>query len=268
MTTIRSKTRLAAIAVGATTIAAGPATIMASTYVVRPGDTLSAIAQRHGTTVAALSQANDIANVNVIRIGQLLQIPDNTLGLPAYASSQNDSALHVVVQGDTLFSIARANGLDPTALARCNGIGVNAILHVGAQLHIPGVLARMNALLTNTATETGVDPKLVRAVAWNESGWQQDVVSPTGAVGVMQIEPPTGTWVSQYLAGRTLDIGVAADNVLAGCLLLHHLLIVHNGDVDAALAAYYQGDASIARNGLYDDTRQYQAVINALSGQN
>jgi soluble lytic murein transglycosylase-like protein len=97
-----------------------------------------------------------------------------------------------------------------------------------------------------------------------ESGWQQGVISPTGAVGLMQVEPYTGEWVSRYLAGRILNLRVAADNVLAGALLLHHLLVVHNGDVDAALAAYYQGDASIGRNGLYDDTRRYQKVVTDL----
>ena len=266
MTTIKSKARLAAVAAGATTLAAAPA-VMASSYVVRPGDTLTDIALRHGTTVAALSQANHLANANVIRVGQLLTIPDNSLGVPNYTAGSNDVDVHTVAHNETLFSIARAFGADPTALARFNGIGVNATLHAGAQLHIPGHAARMNALLTHTATETGVDPKLVRAVAWNESGWHQSALSPTGAVGLMQIEPYTGDWVSKYLAGRHLDIHNAADNVRAGCLLLHHLLKVHNGDVDAALAAYNQGDASIARNGLYDDTRQYQHVIHALYGR-
>ena len=74
----------------------------------------------------------------------------------------------------------------------------------------------------------------------------------------MRVEPYTGDWVSRYLAGRTLNLRVAADNVLAGTLLLRHLLAVHEGDVDAALAAYYQGDASIGHHGLYDDTRRYQ----------
>ncbi len=43
------------------------------------------------------------------------------------------------------------------------------------------------------------------AVAWVELGWQQDVASATGAVGLMQLEPYSGEWVSQYLAHRTLD---------------------------------------------------------------
>jgi soluble lytic murein transglycosylase-like protein len=161
-------------------------------------------------------------------------------------------------------SIARRFGLDLTALARSNGLNVNAPLHAGVVLHVPGRIGRVNALLVHVANQSGVDPRLVRAVAWMESGWQQGVISPTGAIGLMQVEPYTGDWVSRYLAGRTLNLRVAADNVLAGTLLLRHLLAVHEGNVDAALAAYYQGDASIGRHGLYDDTRRYQRVITDL----
>jgi LysM repeat protein len=259
-----SRSRLAAAAIGATAAAGAPAIVAATTYIVRPGDTLSEIAVRHGTTVQALVEANGIHDANLIRVGQLLHIPDTSLGLPGYTAGHPDTEAYTVRAGDGLFKIARAYGVDPTALARANGIGVNAMLTRGAVLHVPGRLARASALLTHTAQEVGVDSRLVRAVAWMESGWQQNVVSPTGAVGIMQIEPYTGEWISRYLAGRTLDLHVAADNVLAGCLLLHHLLQIHGGDVDAALAAYYQGDSSIARHGLYDDTRQYQHVVGSL----
>ncbi len=46
-----------------------------ATYTVQTGDTLFAIAQRFGTTVEALVQANNIANPNVIFVGQVLTIP-------------------------------------------------------------------------------------------------------------------------------------------------------------------------------------------------
>jgi LysM repeat protein len=246
------------------TAAALPAGVIASTYVVHPGDTLSAIALRHGTTVSALAEANHLADPNLIRIGQLLKIPDSTLGTPRYTAAAADTETYTVLHGDNLISIARRYGLDLTALARTNGLNVNAPLHGGVVLHVPGRIARVNALLLHVANQVGVDPKLVKAVAWMESGWQQGVVSPTGAVGLMQVEPYTGEWVSRYLAGRTLNLRVAADNVMAGTLLLHHLLSVHRGDVAAALAAYYQGDASIGRNGLYDDTRRYQKVVGDL----
>ncbi|MGC8785859.1 MAG: LysM peptidoglycan-binding domain-containing protein [Anaerolineae bacterium] len=48
---------------------------MPRTYIVQPGDTLSAIAWRFGTTVWALAQANGIWNPNLIYIGQRLYIP-------------------------------------------------------------------------------------------------------------------------------------------------------------------------------------------------
>ena len=258
-----SRARLAVAALGATA-AAAPTVAAATTYVVRPGDTLNAIALRHGVSVQALVHANGLSNPDLLRIGQLLQIPDSSAGLPGYTSGATDVDVYTVQHGDGLFRIARAFGVDPTALARANGIGVNTRLGRGAVLHVPGRLARVNALLTVTAQHLGLEPKVVRAVAWMESGWQQGVVSPTGAVGIMQVEPYTGDWISRYLADRPLDLHIAADNVTAGCLLLRHLLHIHGGDVSAALAAYYQGDASIARHGLFADTRQYQSVIRAL----
>lgn len=45
------------------------------TYTVRPGDTLAAIARRHGVTLQALIAANDLANPNIIHSGQILNIP-------------------------------------------------------------------------------------------------------------------------------------------------------------------------------------------------
>ena len=250
-----TRTRIAA-AIGATAAVALPASVAATSYVVHPGDTLGDIAIRHGTTVRALVEANLDAQTP-LHAGQLLTIPDESLSQPAYTREATDIETYAVREGEGVYEVARRFGVDPTALARTNGIGVNAVLALGAELQIPGRLARMNALLTYVADEVDVSATLVRSVAWAESGWRQDMVSPTGAVGVMQLEPYSGEWVSRHVASRRLDIWVAQDNVLAGSLLLRHLLELHSGDQSAALAGYYQGTASVARNGLYDDTQQY-----------
>lgn len=47
-------------------------------YIVKKGDTLTAIAKKYGTTVAKLAKANAITNVNIIRVGQLLTIPEDS----------------------------------------------------------------------------------------------------------------------------------------------------------------------------------------------
>lgn len=44
-------------------------------YIVRKGDTLSAIARSHNTTVEAIASANGIRNPNFIQVGRVLQIP-------------------------------------------------------------------------------------------------------------------------------------------------------------------------------------------------
>jgi len=49
-----------------------------NTHTVRPGDTLSAIARLHATTVSELQRLNDITNADVIRIGQVLRLPTSS----------------------------------------------------------------------------------------------------------------------------------------------------------------------------------------------
>ncbi len=44
-------------------------------YVVKPGDSLSAIAVQYNTTIAALAKANGIENPSIIYVGQKLDIP-------------------------------------------------------------------------------------------------------------------------------------------------------------------------------------------------
>ena len=49
-----------------------------SVYMVKKGDTLSKIAKAHGTTVAKLAKINAISDVNLIRVGQLLTLPEDS----------------------------------------------------------------------------------------------------------------------------------------------------------------------------------------------
>jgi soluble lytic murein transglycosylase-like protein len=110
----------------------------------------------------------------------------------------------------------------------------------------------------------GVDPHLATALAWMESGFNNSLVSPVGAVGVMQITPATWDYVEQVLLlGHSVPHD-ADGNVRIGIALLHHLLKVYGGDVRRTLAAYYQGPRSLQVNGFLPGTEQYVDDILAL----
>lgn len=54
-----------------------PVLASAESYTVKSGDTLSAIAKEKNTTVDAIAQKNKISNVNLITVGQVLEIEDD-----------------------------------------------------------------------------------------------------------------------------------------------------------------------------------------------
>jgi LysM repeat protein len=108
--------------------------------------------------------------------------------------------IYVVKPGDSLTSIADRNATTVARIAKLNRLDPAKALLIGTRLRLPVTTARRSrtaAAATNTlavrasidkwASAYGVDASLVRAVAWMESGFQQSVVSPVGAEGVMQL---------------------------------------------------------------------------------
>lgn len=107
-----------------------PATTV--TYTVKPGDTLYSIALRHKVTVASIANANNITNVNLLRVGQVLKIPGISIAPPP-ASSVN----YTVKAGDTLYSIARTHNVTVSQIAAANNITNVNLIRVGQVLKIP-----------------------------------------------------------------------------------------------------------------------------------
>ena len=108
-----------------------------------------------------------------------------------------------------------------------------------------------------------VDPALVRAVAWWESGFNNSVVSAAGARGVMQVKPATWDYVETVLVGRRIP-HTTSGNVQVGVAFLRQLLRTFRGDVRLALAAYVQGPRSVRRHGLFRETERYVAGVLSL----
>jgi N-acetylmuramoyl-L-alanine amidase len=102
------------------------AAFASSTYVVQPGDTLWQISQRHNTTVSALSQANNLGNVDHIVVGQRLTLPGG-------------GSVHTVQRGETLWQISQKYGITVAALAGENNITNLSYIEVGDRLVIPNI---------------------------------------------------------------------------------------------------------------------------------
>lgn len=98
-----------------------------STYYVQTGDTLSAIANKFGTTVSNLVSINHISNPNVIYVGQKIYVGEATKG---------QSNAYTVQYGDTLSGIASKFGTTWQALAQKNGLANPNVIYVGQTLTI------------------------------------------------------------------------------------------------------------------------------------
>lgn len=179
-------------------------------YVVRPGDTLTGIASRYGTTISSLLAANHLYNADRIVIGSRLSVP---------------------ASGGSWY--------DPLAA---------------------------RSAIVSYARQYGLDPSLPLAIGWQESGFNNTLVSRTGAIGVMQVEPYTEVTISR-LVGRPFNLHNVDDNVHAGVFWLSRLLTYYGGNERLAIAAYYEGSRAIARVGLYQDTIQYVRDVLALQAR-
>ena len=179
---------------------------------------------------------------------------------------------YVVRTGDTLTAIAVRFGTTVRALARANRLDPARILPAAMSLRIPRPAHRRRAAplgwsarvsLDRWSRHYGVDARLVRALAWQESGHQAHVVSRAGAFGVMQVTPATWEFVETVLLDRKVP-RTADGNVRVGTAFLAHLLRRFGGDERLALGAYYQGARSVRLHGLFRETERYVANVLAL----
>jgi soluble lytic murein transglycosylase-like protein len=215
-----------AAAAPASTGAAAPAPMGA--YTVRVGDTLSGLAATAGVSAADMAAMNGLSLDGTLLAGTVIKLPSGSPTPPR--ASEPAPATHVVP--------AAAPAPTPTRL------GASDVQSIAAQY--------------------GVSPSLAAAVAWQESGFNNAMVSGANARGVMQVMPGTWDYVQTNLAGRPLDPNSAHDNVSAGVLYLKQLLAETGGDESTAIAGYYQGIGSVRSRGLFDDTQRYVANVQAL----
>jgi N-acetylmuramoyl-L-alanine amidase len=278
---------------GSSSTAAAAAAAPQSGYAVQPGDTLSGIAAARGVSLSALAAANGVSPDSFAIAGTTLKIPSASAA-PAASSSGTTPPPplggYTVRPGDTLSGIAGQAGVSLQQLAWMNGLDPDHYLLAGTVIKLPtGASTPTNpnpapattivppaapnptdervssAQIAQVAAEHGVPASLANAIAWQESGFNNAMVSSANARGVMQIMPGTWDWVNRSLSGgNPLNPNSAVDNVRGGVLYLRQLLNDFGGDPNLAAAAYYQGEGAVKSRGLYPETQQYVNSVNAL----
>ncbi len=105
-----------------------------TTHIAQPGETLHTIALRYNSTLASLSEANNILHARRLYGGQSILVPEGANGtLPADTSS-----MHVVAEGENWLRVAMRYNLTSIQLAAANGLTTSQALLPGQHLLIPG----------------------------------------------------------------------------------------------------------------------------------
>jgi len=104
-------------------------------YTVKKGDSLWAISRRFGTTVFALSRANNLNPDGILQVGKVLVIP-SAGGASYSASAPAGGKTYVVKKGDSYYSIGKKYGLSAQELMAYNG-AKSSLLRIGQTIRIP-----------------------------------------------------------------------------------------------------------------------------------
>jgi len=280
--------RIAALGAALAATTAAPASA-STAHTVQPGETLSGIAAANGLPTSAVAAANGLSPDAHVILGSTIQVPSATEAPAAASGSAAPPPMggYTVQPGDTLSGIAARSGVSTGELAWMNGLDPAAPLLSGTALKLPSGTSSASSAPPEqipqaapypTATHTssgeiaqiaaaqGVPGSLAAAIAWQESGFSNGVVSPANARGVMQVMPGTWEWVEQNISGP-LDPSSPQDNVRAGTAYLGQLLRDTGGDERMAVAAYYQGLGSVQQNGVLPETQRYVDNVMALRGR-
>ncbi len=201
-------------------------------YTVHGGDTLSAIAWRFNTNYWTLAQVNGIRNVNLIFVNQQLCIP------------------YRVGSGGNSGGGRSSNGLLANGTVLWYAYGALQWSSRG----------QVEALLRRAAAIYGLPAKLVLAIAWQESGWNQHVVAWDGGIGVMQLMPYTAMGLN-IQTGIRRDPYHLWDNILLGTTYLRSLWNGFHGNLVDIISGYNEGGWAVIHRGIFN----WRYVNNVLS---
>lgn len=182
-----------------------PKTLELSSYTVRKGDSIGAIARRFGLSVDTLVGMNGVKSAKSLGVGVELKVPNM------------DGLLYKVAKGDSLGSISKRYKVSITALADANDLGT-AVLVPGQSVFIPGAKLPQSEL-KRFLGESVIWP--VRGAISSYYGYRSDPFSGTRRFhAAIDIVSSTGTPIKAPMDGRVADVGY--NSVYGNYVILSH----------------------------------------------
>lgn len=196
-------------------------------------------------------------------------------GIAHFSAARLDDRYELFFRGGESFS---AGGSNTGRSGRAVGSGANRATGVAAAP--PKLLAYFDVspnykavkhLLREASATHGIDYELLQALIATESGFDTQAVSPKGAVGLMQLIPPTA---ERYGVRASKDSTVhkkltdPKTNIRAGSSYLSDLIAMFPGQLELAIAAYNAGEGAVQRAGNkipnYPETKNYVKTVMQL----
>jgi soluble lytic murein transglycosylase-like protein len=207
---------------------------------------------RFTALLAALCMALSGASATA-RAGERIFLSTTSGGLPSYTHepSAPDSALYLTLSDPPPRPRQRLSA--PALRPRPTSPGAYARL----------LTPTVRELVAAASRAYGVPHALLLAVMHAESNFDPAARSPVGAIGLMQIMPPTG---ARY--GVRQGLADPVNNIDVGARYLKDLLELFKGDTELAVAAYNAGEGAVIKYGRrippYAETRAYVPKVMAL----
>lgn len=152
-----------------------------ATHTVQAGENLYRIGLKYGISWVKLAEYNNLANANMIKVGQVLKLgPDSGTGNPTVTPSPNTETTYTVKAGDNLYRIGLAYGISWVQIAEANGIVNPNQIKVGDVLKIPVSTPGPTPDFTHVvrAGETLFSISLRYGVPWTAIAEANDIESP------------------------------------------------------------------------------------------
>ena len=164
-------------------------------------ETLYALSKKYGASVDEIKKANAEVDINDLKIGQVVRVPREEKSVPKQNVS-NSKSTHIVIAGETLYSISRMYNVSVDELKKANPKIATSNMSIGDEINIPGGVVVENKTTTTPQINNAVKAGTTHKVAAGETLYSISKKYNVSVVELKKFNPEVAT--SGLKIGQTL----------------------------------------------------------------